>query len=270
MSNTSRRHVPAGAFEVAYALNRGSLRHRRLPAPLRRVLLVVFSFDALLLLFFFAGITDADWASPLSANLAFAVLLATMVTMLSYEFLAFAGDRLRAYKDHPRASVSGHLDGFTRAACGGAAVGMACIAVLMFMSIRVEVLYTLGPDGGVTATMIGLTAALAGFAPIVPAVVVPVLAFERNHGPAQAIAARGHRGTGHVVLSAAGLLVVAARVLPAAHRARYAEEYRSELWDLAQSGVGRLRQLQYALRQLCSAFPVGFTLRSPRRKSAAP
>jgi hypothetical protein len=73
-----------------------------------------------------------------------------------------------------------------------------------------------------------------------------------------------------VVPSAAGLLTAAARLLPAADRARYAEEYRSELCDLAQSGDGRLRQFLYALRQLLRVLPMGFALRSPRRRSAAP
>jgi hypothetical protein len=72
-----------------------------------------------------------------------------------------------------------------------------------------------------------------------------------------------------VVPSAAGLLTAAAGLLPAADRARYGEEYRSELWDLARSGAGRLQQLGYALRQLRRALPAGLALRSPRRSSAA-
>jgi hypothetical protein len=87
-----------------------------------------------------------------------------------------------------------------------------------------------------------------------------------------------HTGRGHalgrceaggVVPSAAGLLTAAARLLPAGDRARYGEEYRSELWDLARSGAGRVRQLGYALRQLRRAFPAGVALRSARRRSAA-
>lgn len=82
--------------------------------------------------------------------------------------------------------------------------------------------------------------------------------------------AQGRRKAKRAAPSAAGLLTVAARLLPVADRARYAEEYLSELWDLAQCGVGRLRQLQYALRQLRSALLVSFALRSPRRRGAVP
>jgi hypothetical protein len=66
------------------------------------------------------------------------------------------------------------------------------------------------------------------------------------------------------------VLAAAVRLLPAADRARYGEEYRSELWELAQSGYGRMRQLRYALRQLRSALPMSFALRAPRRRGAAP
>ena len=68
---------------------------------------------------------------------------------------------------------------------------------------------------------------------------------------------------------AADLLAAAVRLLPTADRARYAEEYRSELWDLAQSGAGRLRQLWYALRQLRRVLPMSAELRSPRRRGAS-
>jgi len=81
---------------------------------------------------------------------------------------------------------------------------------------------------------------------------------------------RERRGVRRVVPSAAGLLAVAVRPLPVADRTRYAEEYRSELWELTQSGAGRWRQLRYALRQLRSSLSVGFALRSPRRRGAAP
>ena len=73
-----------------------------------------------------------------------------------------------------------------------------------------------------------------------------------------------------VASSASGLLAAAAKPLPVADRARYAEEYRRELWELAQSGAGSLRQLRYALRQVLHTLPMSFALRSPRRKSAAP
>jgi hypothetical protein len=69
--------------------------------------------------------------------------------------------------------------------------------------------------------------------------------------------------------SACGLTDAAAFFLPRADRARYAAEYRSELWDLAQSGAGHLRQLLYALRQFRAAVPLVFVLRSLRRKGVS-
>jgi hypothetical protein len=87
---------------------------------------------------------------------------------------------------------------------------------------------------------------------------------------ARRVVARGQHGARQVVPLAAGLLAVASCLLPAGDRARYAEEYRSEQWDLAQSGAGRLRQLRYALHQLLGALPLRFVLRSPRRRGAAP
>jgi hypothetical protein len=58
--------------------------------------------------------------------------------------------------------------------------------------------------------------------------------------------------------------------LPHAARIRYAEEYQSELWDLAHAGSGQVRQLQYGLRQLRTALPTSVALRSPRCRSSAP
>ena len=81
-------------------------------------------------------------------------------------------------------------------------------------------------------------------------------------------ATRLQRGLSQVPPWAAGL-VAAARLLPAADRARYLEEWQAELWVLAWSGAGRLRQPRYALRQLLRILPLGITLRSPRRRGAA-
>jgi hypothetical protein len=70
--------------------------------------------------------------------------------------------------------------------------------------------------------------------------------------------------------SAIGLTKLAASVLPASDRDRYAEEFRAELQDLAQSGAGHLRQLLYGLRQIRGILQMRYALRSPRRKSATP
>ena len=77
-------------------------------------------------------------------------------------------------------------------------------------------------------------------------------------------------GTRRVAPSAAGLLTTAARLLPAADRSRYAEEYRSELWDIAQAGGGRIKQWRYAFCQLRNALPMHVAVRSPRRRSSVP
>jgi hypothetical protein len=82
-------------------------------------------------------------------------------------------------------------------------------------------------------------------------------------------AARWQRSIRQVPALAAWLLA-AVRLLPAADRARFAEEYRSELWDLTRPGAGRLRLLGYVMRQLLRILPLCVVLRSPRHRSAAP
>ncbi len=69
---------------------------------------------------------------------------------------------------------------------------------------------------------------------------------------------------------ARGLADAASFLLPSADRDRYSQEFRSELWDLAQDGAGRFIQMRYALRQLRGALPMRMALRPPRRRSAAP
>ena len=66
------------------------------------------------------------------------------------------------------------------------------------------------------------------------------------------------------------LVAVAARHLPAAERARYSEEFRSELAEIARAGGGRRAQLAYGARQVMSAVRLRAALRSPRQRSAAP
>ena len=68
---------------------------------------------------------------------------------------------------------------------------------------------------------------------------------------------------------AAGLLTAAARLLPAADRAWYVEEYRSELWEIAHAGAGRRGQLAYAARQLTAARRLRAQLRTLQRRGAA-
>jgi hypothetical protein len=70
--------------------------------------------------------------------------------------------------------------------------------------------------------------------------------------------------------AARGLAKMAACLPPASERDRYAEEFSAELYYLAQSGAGRLRQLLYSLRQIRKVLQVRSALRSPRRESATP
>jgi hypothetical protein len=69
-----------------------------------------------------------------------------------------------------------------------------------------------------------------------------------------------------VAVSARRLAVAAAWLLPAGDRARYGEEYRSELWDLAHAGAGCGQQLRYAFRQFVRAVPVRQAVLAPRGK----
>ena len=155
-----RQCQAAQRAQIEDEMARGSRKHRRLPRWIGHIPKLVLVVDFSLLLYFFAGITDVNWVSPLSADLAFAVLLAAMVTLLCYGFLSFAGYRLRGYKDHSGGIAFGDLDGLTRAACGAAAVGTAAIAALMFIRMRTEVLYALGSPGWVTALVIALVVAV--------------------------------------------------------------------------------------------------------------
>jgi hypothetical protein len=155
-----QRYQAAQRAQIEDEKARGSRKHQRLPRWISNVPKLVLLVDFSLLLYFFAGITDVDWSSPVSADLAFAVLLAAMVTTLCYGFLAFAGYRLRSFKDHSGGIAAADLDGLTRAACGAGIIGMAVVAALMFIRMRTEVLYALGPQGWVTALVIAVVLAV--------------------------------------------------------------------------------------------------------------
>jgi DNA-binding CsgD family transcriptional regulator len=71
-------------------------------------------------------------------------------------------------------------------------------------------------------------------------------------------------------LSGCRLSAVAAWLLPAGERARYGEEYRSELHDLAAAGAGRRQQLGYAVRLLVRAAPLRVAVLAPRHGKASP
>jgi hypothetical protein len=174
-----QRDEAAARHQIEAEAARGSRKHQRLPRWIGRIPVLVLLADFCLLLYFFSGITDVDWSSPLGANLVFAVLLAAMVTVLSYGFLAFAGHRLRGYKDHSGAVAFGNLDALTKAACWAAVAGIVMLSTLMFIRMRAEVLYALGPGGWITALVIAL--ALAVVSVLANFLVVAIHALDGSH-----------------------------------------------------------------------------------------
>jgi hypothetical protein len=138
----------------------GSRKHRRLPRWQGWIPKFVLAFDFALLLYFFAGITNVDWQSPVSMSLAFAITLAGMVTVLAYGFLSFTGHRMRSYRNHAGTVHLDELDGFTKAAFGTAVVVIAVLAALMYLRIHSEVIDALRYQAGVTALVIPLAVAV--------------------------------------------------------------------------------------------------------------
>jgi hypothetical protein len=146
--------------QISHQAGMGSRKHRRLPRWQRWIPKFVLFFDFVLLLYFFAGITNVDWQSPMSMNLAFAVALAAMVTVLAYGFLAFTGHRMRTHKNHAGTVHLDELDGLTKAAFGTAMVVITVLAALMYLRIHSEVIDALGPQAGATTLVIPLAVAV--------------------------------------------------------------------------------------------------------------
>lgn len=145
----------------------GSLKHHLLPPWIHNIPKLVMIFDFGLLLYFFAGVTDVNWVSPLSPALVFAVLLAATVTIPAYGLLSYAGHQLRLYKDHSGAVRLAEADGLTKTATAACVLAIAVLSSLMFVRMHTEVSYALGPSAGGTAMLIALTlaaiSALANF-----------------------------------------------------------------------------------------------------------
>jgi len=146
--------------EIEADTNNGSRKHRRLPGWMHQMPKLVLLIDFCLLLYFFGGITDVNWLSPISVSLGFAVLLASMMTALAYGLCAFTGHHMRAHKDHSGTVYLGDLDALTKFALGASAVAAGVLATLMYIRMRTEVLYTLGPGATTTAFVVGLTLAV--------------------------------------------------------------------------------------------------------------
>ena len=62
----------------------------------------------------------------------------------------------------------------------------------------------------------------------------------------------------------------ATQILPAQHRIRYRDEYRSELYELAASKASRLAQFMYAVRLLDRAWILRAELLAPNERAARP
>jgi outer membrane protein OmpA-like peptidoglycan-associated protein len=135
--------------------------HRRFPAALRWVPLLVFGIDALLLLNFFSGVTNVNWAKPLSAALISAGLAAVMVTGISFAFFRFTSGRLEQYKDGTGVISLCGLDEATTVSVSLALGGIITLAAPMVIRMHAEVLHALGPDADGSAIIISLALALA-------------------------------------------------------------------------------------------------------------
>lgn len=155
---------------------RNSRKHERLPRWFRHLPRVVLAFDFLLLLYFLSGITDVNWGDPISPQLAFAVAVAAMITLVSYGCFAFAGDRLRAHKEHSGRIPPSSLDWLTRVIVIACTVGIAILGFLMFSRMWSEVLIALG--NGATTTAISVAAAVTAVSVLANLMVILVHALD--------------------------------------------------------------------------------------------
>ena len=153
-----------------------SRKHERLPRWFRHLPRVVLVFDFLLLLYFLSGITDVDWSSPESPQLAFAGALAAMITLVSYGCFAFTGDRLRARKDHSARIPPGDLDWLTRVLVIVSASGILVLGLLMFSRMWSEVLIALGNRA--TTTAMSVAAAVTTVSVLANVMVISVHALD--------------------------------------------------------------------------------------------
>jgi hypothetical protein len=146
--------------QVNQETKNGSRKHHRLSRVIGLVPKLVLVSDFCLLLYFLAGITNVNWAAPLSMALAFAAVLAGMVTALSYGFLTYTGHRMRSHKGHDGSVHVGDLDGFTKATFVTALGLITMLALMMFIRMRAEVLGAVVGPAGATALVIPLALAV--------------------------------------------------------------------------------------------------------------
>lgn len=167
------------AAKVNDERGQNSRKHERLPRWFRYLPRVVLVFDFLLLLYFLSGITNVNWGNPESPQLAFAVALAAMITVVSYGCFAFAGDRLRAHKDHAGRIPLGSLDWLTGVLVVACTLGIVVLGLLMFSRMWSEVLIALG--NGATATAISVAAAVTAVSVLANVMVISVHALDGSN-----------------------------------------------------------------------------------------
>jgi hypothetical protein len=174
---------------------RGSRKHLRLPEWLASIPKVVLIVDFCLLAYFFAGVTDVDWASPVSVSLAFALLLALLITVPCYGVLTFTGHRLRGAKDHTGAIRPAAIDGVTAIAVTVALLLIGVVGTLMFVRMRTEVGFALGPGSARTALLIALAVAVVSAAANVLVIAVHALDGSDQTARLRALSAAASRPT---------------------------------------------------------------------------
>jgi hypothetical protein len=86
--------------------------------------------------------------------------------------------------------------------------------------------------------------------------------------PGEGLAANERGIQAHRARSAGRLAAVAARFLSLSYRARYSEEFESELWTLAESGASRWQQIGHAWRLLFRAWHLRLELKKSQAKKA--
>ena len=165
---------------------------RRLPRWSRQLPRVVLAFDFLLLLYFLSGITDVNWGNPESP--------AAGVRgrpsrddhdLVSYGCFAFAGNRLRAHKEHSGRIPPGSLDWLTRMLVVACTVGIIVLGLLMFSRMWSEVLVALG--NGATTTAISVAAAVTAVSVLANVMVILGArpGWVRGDRPARCVRRRG-------------------------------------------------------------------------------
>jgi hypothetical protein len=146
--------------QIELEMSRGSLKHHRLPWWMRWIPRAAMVCDFGLLLYLFAGITNVVWARPLSVSLAFATMLAVVVTTLAFGFFAFTGCGMRARKDHAGTVQLRELAPSIRVAAGIAAAAIVGFSAMIFIQMRPEILYALGAGAGIITSVVSVTLAI--------------------------------------------------------------------------------------------------------------